>query len=143
MAGLVEIKADLANLENDLKEHGIDVPKPPKTNHFGPKVKHVYKTRIKQAHPPGPLIVAVKGLNNLLRQWGKRLIPGCPGQDGVSAPGSGSSRSGSSDAGYAGATPTALVGTEVAVVATLPLCTENSASDDDTFSDISADDIPA
>lgn len=138
MAGLVEIKADLANLENDLKEHGIDVPKPPKTNHFGPKVKHVYKTRIKQAHPPDPLIVAVKGLNNLLRQWGKSS-----GQDGVSAPGSGSSRSGSSDAGYAGATPTALVGTEVAVVATLPLCTENSASDDDTFSDISADDIPA
>jgi hypothetical protein len=140
--GLKEIKAGLIQLASDLQEKGIYVPKPPTTNHFGPEGKHVYKTQIKQTHAPDPLVVAVKGLNNLLRQRGTRLMPGCPSYDSVSPSGS---ISGSSSVGDSAVTPTDFVGTEIAIVTppSLPVRTVAKADitasdDDDTCSEISA-----
>jgi hypothetical protein len=55
---------------------GIRIPKRPDTNCFSGK--HVFKTSVRQAHPPDPMLVADKGVVNFGRQWGFRFMPGCP-----------------------------------------------------------------
>ena len=70
-----DIVEGMKDLCGHLESHGMAVPRPPATNHFGEEGKHVLKVRIHQQPAPDPIVVAAKGANNF-RQRGIRLLTG-------------------------------------------------------------------
>ena len=125
---------------DDNQEGCIQIPKVPSTNCFGGK--HVYKTFVTQPNPPDPLLVGTRGTINLGRQWGIRLLPGCPTEPFLHSYSSCSEN----NTGSTEATPPRSIdfsGTEIAVVS--PEDKKGSTGDfngrcNDIVSDFSEDD---